>query len=94
MPDAHKSEAEVRKIVVGLAARDLVSPLTALCRSRHVTIEQVIRGERTKAVVRAREAVFHHLLSKYGFSYSEVATVLDVDHTTVIAAMKRFRTRK
>jgi hypothetical protein len=53
-----------------------------------------IRGERrTARVVEARQAVMYVAIEQLGMKYTRVALYLNRDHTTVMAAVRRFPKR-
>jgi chromosomal replication initiation ATPase DnaA len=62
------------------------------CKARHVTLEEVLEGGRTRVMTRAREDCIMIMLDA-GLSLMHAADLLNLDHTSVISARDRVRKR-
>lgn len=83
---------QVRSLEGALHERDLLRPLIYACKEHHVTLGDVLRGTTSANIVRARETCIMHLLS-LGFSTVEVGRLLQMHHTSIMAARSRYEKR-
>lgn len=70
----------------------LSGPLLEICREHNVLLEHVLVGIRTKNVVLAREKCCMHLRT-LGMSYPEIASVLGMDPSSPLSAIRRLKKR-
>jgi SOS response regulatory protein OraA/RecX len=72
-----------------LKRRELLGLVRDLALSRHVTLEELEhRGRSSRRVSRARWEVWAEMRRR-GFSYSEIARVWGVHHTSVMHGIRR-----
>ena len=83
---------EVRVAMKALDARGLLKPIYEVCRAYNVTIESVLRKDRSRRVVMARDACCMKCVG-IGLSSTEVGGLLCMDHTSVLLAVRRYRER-
>jgi len=86
------TDAEIKAVMKRLEATNLLSLLQGICREYNVTLEGVLRKRRTRRIVYARDACCHRLHS-LGLSTVEVGRHLEMDHTSVSQAVRRYKTR-
>lgn len=61
------------------------------CASQGATLDMVTSQDRLEYVVRARHRLWTVLLDTLGLSYPACAALFEVDHTTVMSAVKKRR---
>jgi chromosomal replication initiation ATPase DnaA len=83
----------VAAIVDALSIRDLLAVLDDVCRTRHVTREEICGRARTRAIVSARHEVWwrlrHH--PQLAFSYEEIGRLFHRDHSTILMAVRAYQ---
>lgn len=83
----------VDRIKAALEERGLVAPLEKVCLAYNVTLNEVLSGKRTRRVVYARDACIVRALSSKGLSLKEVGALLEMDHTSILTARRRYTSR-
>lgn len=86
------SEDEVRTAMERLDRIALLRPLHEVCKAYNVTIEDVLRKRRFRRIVYARDACCHRMYA-IGLSLHEIGKILTMDHTSVISAIRRYKSR-
>lgn len=76
-------------VIERLQGRDLHSVACAVCKVKRVPIAEICGRSRHPETVEVRHMVWGVFREKLGMSYSAIARVWDVDHTTVMAALKK-----
>ncbi len=79
-----------QEIANRLRARDLLGVVDSLCSGHGVPRDLVLGRSRPKSVAFARNRLYAEL-SRTGLSYPEIGSLLDRDHTTVMAGVRRAR---
>lgn len=73
-----------------LDKRDMLGTLLKLAKLHKVTLGELLGTDRSKHIVRARHAAWKWLREcDEGWSYPSIADAFGVDHTTVMAAVKK-----
>jgi chromosomal replication initiation ATPase DnaA len=80
---------EVKK---NLRTRGLLDGVKGIVSERHLVLDDVLGRCRSKATVAGRHACWKWL-REFGFSYPEIGRIWDVDHATVLVAVKGGRKR-
>lgn len=78
-----------------LVERSLIEPVLAVCQRRGVTLEELCGRGRSRAVVQARHEAWLALREdpERCFSLPEIGRLFGVDHTTVLAGLRKARER-
>lgn len=86
---------EVRPMLARLQERGLFDDLLAICRRRHVLMEEVLIGKhlRTKAVVAARDEFCSYLRDR-GLSLTEIGRLVGLNHSTCTYSIRRHKERE
>ncbi len=80
----------VRRIVAELKERDLYEIVETHCKTHHVFVREVLNTDiHIGPVVRARHAIWVHLVVEFGWSLPAVGRLFGVNHTTVMAAVHK-----
>jgi len=80
--------SQYKEILEALEERGLLEASRDIANSHHATMFEVCGRTRYSTIVRARHAIWLYLRT-LGFSYPEIARIWDVDHTSVLSAVKR-----
>ena len=83
---------EIRIIYRGLARRGLLKRVVSICRQYSVEVDDVLGGVRSTRVVHARDACIVHVL-RVPMSTTETGALFGMDHTSIVAARQRYKTR-
>lgn len=78
----------VERVIAALHKRELLGLAEKVARTHHVTVHELLGRKRSQAVRKARRALYQALVDE-GFSSVEVGDLLDRDHTTVLASLKK-----
>lgn len=73
------------QVTAALAARHLLALVTAVCKRRGVTLDDLCSPTRTRSVSYARHEVWWNLRScpTHHYSYFEIARLFGCDHSSV-----------
>ncbi len=82
----------IASLIAALDERGLLHILRKTCKLRHVTLEEMLEGGRSRAVVRAREDCIMILLDA-GLSHIPTAKLLNLEQSTISDARKRHLAR-
>lgn len=86
---AQQAERTRRKQAVGFRARPLIK---SVAERNGVSIEAITGPGAYQSIVRVRDEVCW-VLRRSGFSYPEIGIAVNRDHTSVMAAVRRFEAR-
>lgn len=85
---------DIAPMLDALKRQGVLEPITAICRTYYVLIEDVLLGVRTFTVKKARDACAA-FLRKQGFTHPEIGKVLGwADHSSSIHACRRHEARE
>lgn len=80
-------------VIYALRDRDMLDVVREVCAANHVTIGQVCGRARHASIATARHAVWTIIRSRFGLSYPEIGELFGVDHTTVMAGIRKAKPR-
>lgn len=83
-----------QRIVAALSERGLSTMLEEVARSHHVTQGEVVGRTRRLTPTKARHELWRRLRDEHGFSYPEIGSLFDRDHTTIMAGIRNARARQ
>lgn len=75
-------------IIERLQARGLFGVVAVVCQQHYVLPEEACGTHRTPHIVRARHRIWAVLHDEMGFAYAGIGRMWDVDHTTVMHALR------
>ncbi len=90
VPVKRPSQALKASLLKAIEDRDYLHDVTTICRKHHVTLDELLAGSREKHVSRARLACILKMRDD-GLSYPSIATMLNLDHSSVMQAVRRAR---
>lgn len=80
-------------VIFELRERGMLDVVREVCAAHHVTIGQVCGRARHASIATARHAVWTLVRRRFGLSYPEIGELFGVDHTTVMAGVKKAQPR-
>lgn len=85
-----KDSERVRWILVRLERLELTARASKVCAVHDVPLDLAVSRNRHKSIAAARKALYAWLQG-LGYSFPEIAGILDVDHTTVMGGVGALR---
>jgi chromosomal replication initiation ATPase DnaA len=80
--------AQKETLLKALSDRDYLQDVTTICRKHHVTVDELLSGSREKHVTKARLACILKMRED-GLSWTSIAALLNIDHSSALSAVKR-----
>ena len=80
-------------VLAALTERGLVYLLDEVCRTHHVTRDEVTGRNRSRSVSFARQDLWWRLRESHGFSYVELGRIFARNHTTVLHGVRAWGTQ-
>lgn len=82
-----------RTLLEELEARDLLELAGRCARACHVTVEQMLSGDRTSPATRARAAFYAALIDQGGWNPHAIGRLVRRHHSTVSYALERYASK-
>ena len=80
-------------VLAALTERGLVDLLDEVCRTHHVTRDEITGRSRSRSVSFARQDLWWRLREAHGYSYVELGRLFARNHTTVLHGTRRWESQ-